>query len=56
MVLKTGEKNDDNYAASTEKHKQLKSRPMVGGKEPRHFIVGKMDPVDRIIFLILFNN
>ena len=42
MVLKTGEDtNDDNYSASTEKHKQLKSRPTVGGKEPRHCIVRK---------------
>ena len=51
MVLKTGEdKHDDNFSASTEKNKRLKSRPKTGGKEPRHSIVGKMDPVDKFRF------
>ena len=51
MVLKTGEdKQDDNFSASTEKNKRLKSRPKTGGKEPRHSIVGKMDPVDKFRF------
>ena len=49
MVLKTGEpNNDDNFSASTEKHKRLKPRPTVGGKEPRSSIVTKMDTVDRM--------
>ena len=47
MVLKTGEENNDNFSASTEKFKRAKSRPSFGDKEPRHSIVQKMDSTDR---------